>query len=120
MIPPFDPDGDLPQGVHQATWPEFRERFCIFARSGQRLSLCQRIAQMVEEARASRIVERVIFGGSFEGEGLCLLEVYAVPRMDYHMDHYGWCGLLVALAFFLSHLKLPSPRYSCESLSCDR
>lgn len=65
MIPPFDPDGDLPPSVHQATWSEFRERFCIFIRSGQRLNLCQRITQMVEEARASQIVERIVFGGSF-------------------------------------------------------
>ena len=65
MIPPFDPDGDLPQGVHQATWLEFRERFCIFDRSDRRLRLCRRIEQMVKEAHASQIVERIILGGSF-------------------------------------------------------
>ncbi len=65
MIPPFDLDEDIPPGVHQATWVEFRERFCIFARSDRRLKLCQQIEKMVEEARASRIVERIIFGGSF-------------------------------------------------------
>jgi hypothetical protein len=41
MLPPFDPDGDLPQGTHPATWAEFRERFCIFAGSEQRLRLCR-------------------------------------------------------------------------------
>ena len=65
MIPPFDADGDLPQGVHWATWLEFTERFCIFARSDRRRRLCQRMEQMVAEARASHIVERIIFGGSF-------------------------------------------------------
>jgi hypothetical protein len=65
MIPPFDPDGDLPPGVHEAAWLEFKERFCIFARSDRRLRLCQRIEQMVREARAAQVVERIIFGGSF-------------------------------------------------------
>ena len=65
MIPLFDPDGDLPQGMHQTTWTAFRERFCIFARSDRRLRLCRQIEQMLEEAQASRIVERLIFGESF-------------------------------------------------------
>lgn len=53
MIPPYDDAGDLPVGIHQATWDEFRERFCIFTRSDQRLRRCQRLIQMLEEARAS-------------------------------------------------------------------
>src|SRR5215467_1293544 len=65
MIPPFDADGDLPQGIHQAVWTAFRARFCIFAHSDRRLRLCRQIEQMLEEAQASRIVERLIFGGSF-------------------------------------------------------
>jgi len=65
MIPPCDPDGDLPPGRHTATWFEFQERFCIFTHSDHRLQLCHRIGQMIAEARASHIVERVIFGGSF-------------------------------------------------------
>jgi hypothetical protein len=27
MIPPFGPTGNLPPGVHQATWQEFAGRF---------------------------------------------------------------------------------------------
>ena len=65
MIPPFDTDGDLPQGMHQTMWTAFRERFCIFAHSDRRPRLCRQIEQMLEEAQASRIVERLIFGGSF-------------------------------------------------------
>ena len=65
MIPPFDPEGDLPPGRHQTTWREFQERFCVFTSSDHRLQLCHRIDQMIEEARAAQIVERMIFGGSF-------------------------------------------------------
>ncbi|MGH8055725.1 MAG: DUF6932 family protein [Candidatus Entotheonellia bacterium] len=65
MIPPHDPDGDLPEGVHQATWTEFTERFCIFARSDRRLRLCRQIECMFDEASASQVVERILFGGSF-------------------------------------------------------
>src|SRR5262245_15503970 len=65
MIPPFDADGDLPQGMHQTAWVAFRERFCISAHSDRRLRLCRQIEQMIEEAQASHIVERILFGWSF-------------------------------------------------------
>jgi hypothetical protein len=65
MIPPFDNDGALPSGMYQATWPEFQSRFCIFARSDRRLKLCAAIEQLVIAARASGIVEQLIFAGSF-------------------------------------------------------
>ena len=64
MIPLFDTEGDLSQGMHRTTWTAFRERFCIFARSDRRLRLCRQIEQMLEEAQASHIVERLLFGGS--------------------------------------------------------
>ena len=65
MIPPFDDEGDLPAGVHRATWAEFRDRFCHFVRSDRRLRLCERIEQLVLAARRSGIVEQLIFSGSF-------------------------------------------------------
>lgn len=65
MISSFDAEGDLPPGIHQATWAEFKNCFCRFARSSRRLRLCQKIEQLVVAARASSIVERLIFGGSF-------------------------------------------------------
>ncbi|ETW96415.1 MAG: hypothetical protein ETSY2_46435 [Candidatus Entotheonella gemina] len=65
MIPPFDSDGHLPPGLHLSDWIEFHERFCIFTHSDCRLQLCHQIERMIEEARASNIVERLIFGGSF-------------------------------------------------------
>ena len=71
MIPPFDAEGDLPQGMHQTAWAAFRERFCIFVRSERRLRLCRQIEQMLGEAQASYIVERIThrspkFGGKSE------------------------------------------------------
>jgi hypothetical protein len=65
MIPPFDPEGDLPPGRHMATWPEFQARFCGFTSSDRRPQLCRRIEQLMADARASQIVERLLFGGSF-------------------------------------------------------
>ncbi len=64
MIPPFDDAGDLPPGLHTATWAEFRARFCRFVQSDRRLQLCQRLEQLVSDARASGIVTRVLVGGS--------------------------------------------------------
>jgi hypothetical protein len=65
MIPPFDKDGDLPPGIHQATWLEFQSRFCIFAHSDRRLKFCEAIEQLVIASHTSGIIERLIIAGSF-------------------------------------------------------
>lgn len=96
MIPPFDPDGDLPPGRHTATWQEFQERFCLFRRSDRRLQLCHRIEQMLDEARASHIVERVIFGGSFvraqpePNDFDCIVVLQAGTRYDTLQPFQRW------------------------------
>lgn len=64
MIPPFDDTGDLPPGLHSATWDEFRARFCRFVQSDRRLQLCRQLEQLVADARASGIVTRILVGGS--------------------------------------------------------
>ena len=64
MIPPFDDTGDLPPGLHPATWVEFRARFCRFVQSDRRLTLCQQLEQLVDDARASGIVTKILVGGS--------------------------------------------------------
>ena len=75
MIPPFDLDGDLPPGGHTATWQEFQERFCVFIHPDQRLQLCRRIAQLIEEARASDEVYRNFFSMNRHGKQVGLVEV---------------------------------------------
>lgn len=65
LIPPFDADGDLPPGTHEATWSEFKDRLCLFNRSDRRLKLCQLMELLVQDASRSQIVERIVFGGSF-------------------------------------------------------
>ena len=64
MIPPFDDTGDLPPGLHTATWDEFRARFCRFVQSDRRLMLCRQMEQLVDDARASGIVTKILVGGS--------------------------------------------------------
>jgi hypothetical protein len=50
--------------LHTATWVEFRARFCRFVQSDHRLTLCQQLEQLVNDARASGIVTRILVGGS--------------------------------------------------------
>ena len=96
MIPPFDAEGDLPPGRHQTTWHEFQERFCVFMSSDRRLQLCRRIAQMIEEARASQIVERLIFGGSFvsarpaPNDFDCIVVLHAGTRYEMLQPFQRW------------------------------
>ena len=96
MIPPFDADGDLPQGLHQTAWTAFRERFCIFARSDRRLRLCRQIEQMIEEVQASHIVERILFGGSFvtsksePNDFDCIIVLKAETRYEELLPFQRW------------------------------
>jgi hypothetical protein len=64
MIPPFDDTGELPPGLHPAMWDEFRTRFCLFVQSDRRLQLYRQLEQLVDDARASGIVTRILVGGS--------------------------------------------------------
>ena len=64
MIPPFDGDGDLLPGLHTATWSEFRDRFCRFVQSDRRLQHCRHLSQLLEDARTSTLVTRILVGGS--------------------------------------------------------
>lgn len=65
MLPEFDIDGDLPPGIHHATFDELERRFSRFVVSDRRINLFARFKQLVAMARRSGIVERLVLGGSF-------------------------------------------------------
>lgn len=96
MIPSFDSEGNLPPGLHQATWAEFRERFWLFGHSEQRLRLGRQIERLLEEARASQIVERIVFGGSFVTDQAephdfdCIIVLKADTRYDNLTPSQRW------------------------------
>ena len=62
-LPPFDPHGDLPEGVHQTDTTEFFARFG----SGtiQRERMTTRLRQVFELIQPLGIISRVIIWGSF-------------------------------------------------------
>lgn len=88
MIPPFDDTGDLPPGLHATTWEEFRARFCRFVQSDRRLTLCQHLEQLVDNARASGIVTRILVGGSMvrataePNDFDCIIVLHATTRYE--------------------------------------
>ena len=61
MLPPFDRNGRLPEGVHQATWSEFVERFGTSARRRQQLAGFAAALRLLRDAGCVRI----FVGGSF-------------------------------------------------------
>jgi hypothetical protein len=64
-IPEMDQAGFLPEGVHEATIEEVRERFGRFQRTDRRPVLFAKLALFLAEVRASGLVEAVILDGSF-------------------------------------------------------
>jgi len=65
MIPDFTHEGLLPAGIHKASLEELKERFAVFDRSDRRLRVFDRLANLLDEAKKSRIVQRVLIAGSF-------------------------------------------------------
>ena len=61
MIPPFDEHGNLPPGMHEATWDEFAERL---ATTPHRRELLVGLHAALG-ARAAAGCQRVYLGGSF-------------------------------------------------------
>jgi hypothetical protein len=64
-LPEFDSDGDLPPGIHSAALTDMESRLGRFTISDRRVGLLEKFNQVVEMAKTSGIVERIIVGGSF-------------------------------------------------------
>jgi hypothetical protein len=64
-IPEMNEAGLLPEGVHEATLEEVRERFGRFQRTDRRPALFTKLSTHLAEVRASGFVEAVILDGSF-------------------------------------------------------
>ena len=62
-LPPFEPSGDLPEGVHQADIAEFFARFG--SGTPQRERVAARLLQAFELIRPLGVISRVIVWGSF-------------------------------------------------------
>jgi Family of unknown function (DUF6932) len=63
MIPPFDADGNLPEGVHRCGEEEFLHRFA--AGSARRKWLGERLQEILSLARSTGCLERCFVWGSF-------------------------------------------------------
>ena len=64
-IPALTSDGLLPEGVHDCTLDEIRERFGQFQRSDRRCRLFDRLEAYVRDAQRSGVVKAIIVDGSF-------------------------------------------------------
>jgi hypothetical protein len=65
MIPPFNEDGWLPEGLHDCTLQEAAERFAAFLSSDRRPRLWTRFAEFACEAKACELLESLLVDGSF-------------------------------------------------------
>jgi hypothetical protein len=65
VIPPFNENGCLPEGIYDCTIDEAAERFGAFQSSNQRPRLWDRFRDFVREAKACGLVDAVLVDGSF-------------------------------------------------------
>ncbi len=65
MIPPFNEQGLLPDGIHDCTLEEAAEQFGAFQITDRRPELWARFAEFVREVKACGVVDAVLVDGSF-------------------------------------------------------
>ncbi len=64
-IPPFNANGLLPVGIHDATLDELRQRFGVFHESDQRPKLFARLVDLARAMQASGLFNELLTDGSF-------------------------------------------------------
>jgi len=86
MLPAFNQDGNLPEGVHRATKAEVLSRFATT--SARRKWLGERLRNLLEMARATGKLERVVLWGSFvtSKESPNDLDVLLVMAADFDLE----------------------------------
>lgn len=65
MIPLFNENGWLPDGLHDCTLQEAAERFGAFQSSDRRPQLWARFSEFMREAKACQWMETILVDGSF-------------------------------------------------------
>ena len=97
-IPELNENGFLPEGVHEASLEEVRERFGRFQRTDRRPALFAKLSLFLAEVRASGLVVAVILDGSFvtakdEPSDIDLILVLR-PDHDYDADPKPFSNVL--------------------------
>jgi len=64
-IPAFNEDGFLPEGIHDCTLGDIRERFGQFQQTDQRCRLFERLEMFLRDVAATSFFRTVIVDGSF-------------------------------------------------------
>jgi len=65
VIPPFNDDGCLPEGIYDCAIDEAAERLGSFQSSDRRPQLWARFTEFIREAKGCGFMEAVLVGGSF-------------------------------------------------------
>jgi hypothetical protein len=65
MLPEFNKNGFLPEGVWDCDFNEFAKRFAIFRRSERRLKLFENLEELLKETVSTGWVQEIIIDGSY-------------------------------------------------------
>jgi len=80
VLPDFTPDGDLPAGVHVASWQEFQERFG--RPTSRRVWLSSRLEALLVLAVKTGKLRRIFVWGSFVTTKPSPKDLYILLIMD--------------------------------------
>ena len=88
MLPEFDDEGDLPPGVYQATLGDVVERFG--SGTDRRRSVTRRLQRVIDIARSTGKLERVVVFGSYvtAKPNPNDVDILLVMRNDFDVSEY--------------------------------
>jgi hypothetical protein len=64
-IPALNDDGYLPEGIHECAFDELVAHFGRFSSTDTRIRLCEKLAQLFQELRSTKLIRAVFVDGSF-------------------------------------------------------
>lgn len=91
MLPDFDENGFLSEGVWDYNLAEFAKRFSVFRRSDRRFVLFERLKGLLNETLATDWIKEIIIGGSFVSD----------------KDEPNDIDIILVIRFEVRHLKPP-------------
>ena len=103
MLPNFDENGFLPEGVWDCSVAEFASRFAVFRRSDRRLKLFSQLEVFLEEILKTDWIQEVIIDGSFvtnkdEPNDIDLILLTSKEETEITVPNKGRAALIIFIA----------------------
>ena len=90
----FTSDGVLPEGIHNATLDEIRERFCSFGDIEKRMNLFKSLCEYAKEVKKHNVNFYICIDGSYVTAKECPGDLDVLILYDFEYYNKDWQDLI--------------------------